>query len=350
MAEPASGDADPIRPTLSAVAQHANVSLATASKVLNGRSGVGERTRLRVQQVIDDLGYESPGSRPRRDPHHDPWLQVIVDTLDNPYSSTLVAGIIDAAERTSTLVVTRRIAAVNELASRQWADRLAATGCVGVIEVTSEVSAKRLAALRRVGCPLVVIDPVNAPATELNSVGATNWSGGKAAAEHLLDLGHERIAYVGGPGGSVSDQARVHGYWAAMRAAGIDVDLYSIPHGPFSYEQGLHAGGAVLDARARPTAIFAGCDAIAMGVFEAARERGVRIPDELSVVGFDDTVLAHSSTPRLTTVRQPLAQMGAMAMRMINELYAGEEPESHQVELATQLVVRDSTTAPGVRS
>ncbi|MDN5854056.1 MAG: LacI family DNA-binding transcriptional regulator, partial [Actinomycetia bacterium] len=177
--------AETTRPTLSAVAQSANVSLATASKVLNGRSGVGEQTRLRVQEVIDDLGYVSPGLRPHRDPDHDPWLQVIVDTLDNPYSSTLVAGVIDAAERANTLVVTRRIAAVNELAARQWADRLAATGCVGVIEVTSEVSPKRLAALRRVGCPLVVIDPVNAPATELNSVGATNRNGGKAAAEHL---------------------------------------------------------------------------------------------------------------------------------------------------------------------
>lgn len=338
-------DTDAARPTLSVVAQRANVSLATASKVLNGRSGIGEQTRLRVQQVINDLGYESPGSRSHRHPGHDPWLQVIVDTLDNPYSSTLVAGIIDAAERSGRLVVTRRIAAVNELVARQWADRLAATGCVGVIEVTSEISPRRLAALRRVGCPLVVIDPVNAPATELNSVGATNWNGGKAAAEHLVKLGHERITYVGGPSGSVSDQARVHGYWAAMRTAGLDVDLRTIRHGPFSYEQGLEAGGAVLDAATRPTAIFAGCDAIAMGVFEAARERGVRIPDELSVVGFDDTVLAHSSTPRLTTVRQPLAQMGAVAMRMINQLNAGDEPESHQVELATQLVVRDSTTA-----
>ncbi|HLR86156.1 MAG TPA: LacI family DNA-binding transcriptional regulator, partial [Nocardioidaceae bacterium] len=319
------------------------------SKVLNGRNGVGEQTRRRVQQVIDDLGYVSPGSRPHREPDHDRWLQVIVDTLDNPYSSTLVAGIIDAAERADTLVVTRRIAAVNELAARQWADRLAATGCVGVVEVTSEVSSKRLAALRRVGCPLVVIDPVNAPATELNSVGATNWKGGKAAAEHLLELGHQHIHYVGGPGGSVSDQARVHGYWAAMRAAGVEVDLHAIPHGPFSYEQGLRAGGDVLDSTDRPTAIFAGCDAIAMGVFEAARKRGVRIPDELSVVGFDDTVLAHSSTPRLTTVRQPLTQMGAMAMRMIDALYAGEEPESRQVELATQLVVRDSTAPLDVR-
>ena len=215
--------------------------------------------------------------------------------------------------------------------------------------VTSELTARQLAAFDRAGLSLVVIDPVNLPRSDVVSVGATNWSGGLAATDHLIRLGHRRIAYVGGPTASSPNQARLHGYRAALENAGVAHDPALVRHGVFDFASGVSLGGELLDSPEPPTAIFAGCDPTAVGVLAAAQSRGLRVPEDLSVVGFDDTYLTEWSRPTLTTVRQPLRDMGRVALRTLLRLIAGEPLDSHHVELATTLVVRDSSGPPPAR-
>jgi LacI family transcriptional regulator len=333
--------------TLARVAAHAGVSVATVSKVINGRSGVGETTRREIERIVEALGYVgvSERERPVRGAR-EPLIEIVIDTLRNPYSLALLSGAVTAADAAQAAVVTRMVGALDGETPLKWAQRLARTGRIGVIEVTSEYSAGREKALRSVGLPVVLVDPIDVPRTATVSVGATNWAGGVEATRHLVDLGHRNIAYVGGPRGAACDVARTHGYLAAMEQAGLRVELDEVVHGPFTFEQGLEAGLAVLSHPTRPTAIFAASDVTALGVLEAARRLGIAVPSQLSVIGFDDTVLAPSSAPPLTTVHQPIEAIGATAVSTILRLARGEVQHAKRVELATHLVVRASTAPP----
>jgi LacI family transcriptional regulator len=193
---------------------------------------------------------------------------------------------------------------------------------------------------------VVAIDPINLPREDVTSVGATNWAGGVSATEHLIDLGHRRIAFVGGPQRASSSQARLHGYRAALENAALSVDPNLVTHGTFRYDEAYNLGLQLLKRPHPPTAIFAASDVTAFGVMEAARAAGLRVPDELSVVGFDDTFIAAWSTPPLTTVHAPLRDMGRVAIRTLMRLVAGETLDSYHVELATHLVVRGSAGPP----
>jgi LacI family transcriptional regulator len=226
---------------------------------------------------------------------------------------------------------------------------LLAAGRQAVITVTSELPATDLTALSRARIPIVVIDPFDLPQARVVSVGSTNFLGGLAATQHLLELGHRRIAYLGGPPAAMCNQARLQGYRAAMEAAGFPVPDGYVRSGTFHHRDGVSEGGDLLGRPDRPTAVFAGSDETALGVMEAARTHGLRVPDDLSIVGFDDTSVARFAAPPLTTVRQPLREIGAAALRRALRLAAGEKVDSYHVELATELVVRESTARPPQR-
>jgi LacI family transcriptional regulator len=193
------------------------------------------------------------------------------------------------------------------------------------------------------GFPVVVVDPLRVADTKCISIGATNFTGGITAAEHLLSLGHRRIAHAGGPHPVDCSHARLAGYSSALRQAGIELDESLITHSAFSYDAGRQAARDLLDRSDRPTAIFAANDEIALGIMEEARRRSIRIPQDLSVVGFDDTFLASRSAPPLTTVAQPLLEMGRVATRSLAQMITNDVVSTHHIELATRLVVRDST-------
>ncbi|WP_435746368.1 LacI family DNA-binding transcriptional regulator [Microbacterium sp. PMB16] len=337
----------PNRVTLSRVAEEAGVSVATASKVINGRGGVGTATRRRIEAIVDQIGYVSVGERERPvRGKREPLIELVVDTLSNPYTLALLSGAVGAAETAQVAIVTRKLSAVGEQSPLKWAQRLARGGRIGVIEVTSEFSVEREKALRSVGLPVVLIDPLGLPRTSMVSVGATNWAGGLEATTHLIELGHTDIAYIGGPSIAACDVARTHGYNAAMQQAGLSIDLSEVLHGPFTFEHGLEAGLQILTRPVRPTAIFATSDVTAMGVMEAARTLGIAVPEQLSIVGFDNTMLASTSSPRLTTVHQPVEEIGRTAVETVQKMARGESLPSKRVELATHLVVRDSTAPP----
>ncbi|SDM04287.1 LacI family transcriptional regulator [Nonomuraea maritima] len=331
--------ATPRRATLATVAASAGVSVATVSKVLNGRSDVSPATRSLVQAVLRQHDYVAPA--PRRESPGAATVELQFDADLNAYSMEIVQGAVAAgAESGVGIVVSVRGGAERTTA---WARALVAAGRRALIAVTSEMTARQPAALARARLPLVLIDPLNLPRTRVTSVGSTNFAGGLAATHHLLSLGHRRVAYVGGPATAGCNQARLHGYRAAMEAEGALVLPGYVRSGHFRYRSGLAGGAAVLDLPRPPTAIFAGSDEMAIGIMEAARARGLRIPEDLSIVGFDDTQIARLTSPPLTTVRQPLREMGGVALRTALRLAAGERVDSHHVELATELVVRGST-------
>ena len=160
---------------------------------------------------------------------------------------------------------------------------------------------------------------------------------------HLIHLGHRRIAFVEGRPELWCSRARFDGYRAGLETAGLVVDGDLIMPGEFSYESGFRAGEHLFDRPVPPTAVFVSSDQMALGVYEALRRRGLRVPEDVSVVGFDDVPEASWSSPPLTTVRQPLADMGRLAVRTVQRLVRNETIESPRVELATELVVRSST-------
>jgi LacI family transcriptional regulator len=331
------------RATLATIAASAGVSVATVSKVLNGRADVAPTTRARVSDLLAKHDYVGRRGGARGQP----VVELVFDDELNAYATEIMQGMLDAAGTAGAVVavaVRGRRGAVGPPVA--WARELVATGREAVIGVVNSLTAGHVTALARAGLPLVVIDPIDLPRARVTSVGATNFAGGVAAARHLLSLGHRRVAYVGGSPTAACSQARMGGFRAALEAADVPVPDGYVQDGLFRYQDGVDGAAALFALPAPPTAVFAACDEVAAGVVEAARAHGLRVPEDLSVVGFDDTQLARYGSPPLTTVRQPLREMGAVALRTALRMAAGEELDSHHVELATELIVRKSTAPP----
>ncbi len=326
------------RPTLAAIAAEAGVSLPTVSKVVNGRPDVAPDTRALVERLLGERNYQRPGLRRGR---RTGLIDLIFNGLDSPWAVEILRGVEDWC---AAHAMGATVSAVRHGSARpaSWTSALARHDTDGVILVTSELTMPQLRQVRDEGIPLVVVDPVNLPEPDLPSVGATNWAGGLAATDHLLSLGHRRIGAVTGPPGYLCSRARIDGYRSALDRFGARFDQRLVRHGDFQHEGGFRRGGELLDLAEPPTAIFAGSDQQALGVYEAARQRGLRIPQDLSVVGFDDLPAARWVSPPLTTVRQPLADMGRVAAEMLGSLIEGIPLRSQRVELATELIVRES--------
>ena len=331
------------RATLATVAASAGVSVATVSKVLNGRTDVAPATRALIETLLRQHDYTARRARPARPAADAAPIELLFGGPLNAYSTAIIQGVLDAA---SAADVTVAVSTRPEEQQAAWARDLATAGRRAVIAVVKDLTADDLHALARAHLPLVVIDPLNVPRTRVTSVGSTNFAGGLAATQHLLGLGHRRIGYLGGPVAALCNQARLAGYRAAMEAAGAPILDGYVRHREFHYREGLVGGAELLGLPEPPTAVFAGCDEVAAGVIEAARARSLRVPEDVSVVGFDDTQVAWFASPPLTTVRQPLHEMGGVALRTALRLADDEKLDSHHVELATELVVRRSTAPP----
>ncbi len=215
--------------------------------------------------------------------------------------------------------------------------------CVVSIAQLSEAERAELAAK---GIPFVVFDPTSELPDGVPFVGATNWSGGRAATRHLIEVGHRRIAMVAGPPDVLCCTARLDGYRSALAAAGLPADERLVARAALTREHGRKAARTLLELADRPTAVFASNDLQALGVYQAAREMGLRIPHDLSVVGFDDLPVGAWVDPPLTTVHQPLVEMAAAATELALALGRGEQVAQVGLELATTLTVRASTAPP----
>jgi LacI family transcriptional regulator/LacI family xylobiose transport system transcriptional regulator len=329
------------RVTMSDIAIEAGVSVATVSKVLNGSDRVSQETRNRVQALLSERNYERRLAA-RTGPVA--IVDLVLREVSNPWATEIIAGAVEAARRVHATV------SVNVLPDTgghgSWLDDICARGTKGVIVLLARLNEREKATLRSRGIPLAMIDPRGEPDPSVPTVGATNWSGAYAATRHLAELGHKRIAIISGPRDLYCSRVRMDGYRSAMEEAGLAVDPDLMCWGDFHVEGAFKHATAMLSMHDRPTAIFAGSDLQAMGVLEAARHASLQVPAQLSLVGFDDIPLSRWMSPPLTSVRQPLAEMAATAVRLVLSHGEAASKEDRSVELATTLVVRESTGAP----
>ncbi|TXJ75246.1 LacI family transcriptional regulator [Streptomyces lavendulae] len=328
--------------TLAEIAREAGVSAPTVSKVLNGRADVAPSTRTRVEELLRAHGYR----RRRAEASRSPLIDLVFHELDSAWAMEVIRGVENVAQSAGLSVVLSESAG-RLTPGRSWADQVAARRPHGVVLVLSELDGAQQALLTSRSIPFVVVDPAGDPGPDVPSIGATNWQGGLAATRHLVELGHTRIGAISGPSRMMCSRARIDGYRAALETAALPVDPSLIVAGDFHHDAGYRLGMELLRRPDRPTAVFAGNDLQAVGLYEAARELGLRIPEDLSVVGFDDLPVARWVGPPLTTVRQPLTEMAEAAARLVLELGgAHEEHAATRLELATSLVVRSSTAEP----
>jgi DNA-binding LacI/PurR family transcriptional regulator len=327
--------------TIAEIARLAGVSAPTVSKVVNGRSEVGAETRALVQQVLHEHGYQHK----KRATKGSALIELTFHQLAGIYPIEIIKGVELVADEHNLAVVVSESQG-KQTPRRGWVEGVLARRPTGVIPVFSDLSAEQRTQLRAGRIPFVVLDPTGVPDDDVPSVGSTNWHGGLSATRHLLELGHRRIAVITGPSWALCSRARLDGYRAALDAAGIPVDPALIRDGEFEIAGGLTSTTDLLGLPEPPTAVFALNDGMAIGVYHAASQAGLRIPQDLSVVGFDDYPLDAWLVPPLTTVRQPLTDMGAAAARMVLDLARGDQLPSKRRELATELIVRSSTAAP----
>ncbi|UJW29352.1 LacI family DNA-binding transcriptional regulator [Saccharothrix sp. AJ9571] len=307
--------------------------------MLNQRYGVAATTSARVRSVIEELGYEASLVAQSLRNHRTNVIGILVADLE-PFSTELLKGAADAIRGSGfELVVYSAGGRTDDQAGweRRYLSRLSGTLVDGALLVTPAASLEP-----REGTPVVAVDPHTGSA-ELPTIDSDNLSGAQLAVEHLLGLGHRRIALLKGRPDLQSAHLRETGYRRALAAAGVPVDENLVQVGAYDPEVSAASARLLLDSPDRPTAVFAANDLSAIATVQTANELGLRVPEDLSVVGFDNIPESVLCVPPLTTVEQPIREMGRRAIQLLIPLINGEQPEPTHVTLDTRLVVRQST-------
>nr|WP_196792135.1 LacI family DNA-binding transcriptional regulator [Motilibacter deserti] len=323
------------------IAQLAGVSVPTVSKVVNGRADVGPETREHVERILREHGYRplrklgAPGAH----------VELVFHALEGVYDTEVINGVESVASEHGLALVVSQLGH-QFTPDALWMERVLSRRPAGVISAFSGLDREQRMQLRDRGIAYVVVDPTEDPGPEFPTVAAHNWMGGLAAARHLLELGHRRVAAVTGPMWALPARARFDGYCAALERAGVPFDARLVGEDDFLPRGGLAQARRLLRLPDPPTAFVAGNDGQALGVCQAVHEAGLRVPQDVSVVGFDDLALAESHVPPLTTVHQPVRQMAATAAGIAVRLAAGKPVERMRVELPVRLVERASAAPP----
>ncbi|WGD37716.1 LacI family DNA-binding transcriptional regulator [Lysinibacter sp. HNR] len=340
MSGPSDQPHSPGRVTIGDVARLAGVSIPTVSKAINGRYGVAPATLKRVLSVVDELGYETSivASSLRRQRTN--VLGILVAEFE-PFSVELLKGASTASSEKGYELLAYSSLSRGKSAigwERRSLSRLAGTLIDGAIIVTPTV----LAPIESI--PVVMIDPHTGQEGSA-TINSDSFGGAQIATQHLIDLGHRNIAHIRGRGDLISARLREDGYRDALLRAGLQPRPENVRDGGYQFRQSAQATQELLTLTDRPTAIFAANDMSALGAMSAAQELGLTVPRDLSIVGFDDIPEARSSTPPLTTLVQPLQEIGVRAVHMLSDLLEGEDPPQ-PTYLSARLVVRGSTAPP----
>lgn len=332
------------RPTIFDVAERAGVSYATVSRVVNGSPNVRESTRQRVQSAMLELGYVAHVTAQALARGRTQAIGLLAQEVDNPFFSVLIKGIdheISAAGQDLLLCTTHN----RQEKEAQYVARLSHGMVDGLLIILPHELPAYVTQLRADRYPFVLIDH-DSDAPGCNVINAANRSGTREGIAYLIELGHRRIGFITGRPDVGSTHQRLAGYHDALDAAGIARDDTLVVEGDFLEARGHEAAVALLARPHPPTAIFASSDAAAFGVLGAARDSGLRVPDDLSVLGFDDIVEASYPSAALSTVRQPLREMGHVAVRRLLSLIADPAQSPERIVMGTELVVRRSTAPP----
>jgi len=328
--------------TIVEVAAQAGVSFGTVSRVINNDIHVKKETRERVLQTMQRLGFVANRQARSLAGGKSNSVGVLVPDLGTGYIGEIIRGIDTELSLTGLdliLYTTHRTASkeANYVANL-------ATGMVdGLLLVLPRSPADFVGNLTRRKFPFVLIDHQGA-GCDCPAVGATNWQGGYNATEYLIKLGHKRIGFITGSMDLGCALDRLAGYRSALRTYHIPEAPELVYEGTFFQPDGYAGASALLDLPVPPTAIFASNDVMAMGCMDAVRNRGLRVPDDVSIVGFDDIPQASLIWPALTTIKQPLEKMGRVATQMLLDLLDHPEKEAERIELPTELIIRNSCT------
>jgi len=329
------------RATVRDLAAETGVSIATVSRVLNNHPHVAPGTRDLVQRAVERLNAQvhGPPTVPASVTQGAVYLRCPYLLTD--YFGLIVSSIAETLElHGKPLLLNAGEAAQQEVVLPTLASR---PGLSGAIIVLPPEPSEQLVALRARGFAFVVVDPRAPMPRDIAAVSAAHFAGARSITRHLVDLGHRRVGVIAGPHNWLASEARLAGHASALANVGVLPDTELVRSGGATAQFGYQAAGELLDLPQRPTALIGFNDKVAVGALAAAAQRGLRVPEELSIAGFDDIDLAQATRPLLTTVRQPLQEMGRLAVSLLIRLMERQRLDALHVELATELVVRDST-------
>jgi len=330
------------RVTIVDVAEKAGVSLGTVSRVINNDAHVAPETRERVTMVVREMGYVANRQARSLKGSKTNVIGVLVPDLGTGYIGEIMRGIDSelALSQLDLMLFTTHRAAIKEA---NYVANMVQGMVDGLLVVLPRNPTDYTGSLTRRNFPFVLIDH-QGTGESCPAVGATNWQGAYNATEYLIKLGHRRIGFITGSMDLGCANDRLDGYRSALRTHHIPEALELIYEGDFNQPDGYAGASVLLDLASPPTAIFASNDVMAMGVMDAVRNRKMYIPEDISVLGFDNIPQSAMVFPPLTTVQQPLEQMGRVATQMLLDILKNPDKNVGRIELPTELIVRDSTS------
>ena len=335
--------------TLSDVALKAGVSTMTVSRVVNGSAHISEATRQRVNSAIAELGYMPNGPARQLRSNRTKTIALVVTDIRNPFFTTVAGGVEDTA-RSQGYVVMFCSTYENETVEAEYIRALIERRVDGVLLVPASGGGASVRLLKQRGIPTVLVDR-HIENVEADEVRGASRAGARAGILHLIGLGHRRVAMLTGPEAVSTSSDRVAGYLDALKEACPDAECGPIRYGEFSEESGYRMACDVLSTTPRPTAIFAANNFIAFGALRAIREAGLRIPEDVSMLVFDDLPSGWTQDPYLSAVGQPAYEIGTEAAALLLKRLAGELTEEPcHILLPTELVVRRSSAPPQANS
>lgn len=320
--------------------------MPTVSKVLRGGTDVSAETRARVMDAVQAIGYTRKGgtkleTAPDENGLSD-FIDLVVTHFEGSWANLVLAGVgREAAAAGLDVVLT-----LADDPDVDWVSKVLRRRTIGTVVALVDPTSRQFNTLSAAGVPVVLVESQSTPPAGAAKVGVANWDGGRLAAEHLLSLGHRRLGVIAGHARHIYSRARVDGFRAAADTSDLGRAKVSVAYGAWETQRAAEATHELLDADPRITAIFACSDPMALGTYAALAERGLRIPDDVSVVGFDDLPEAHWISPTLTTVRQPTTELGAASVRLLLDLAKGDDSSARlgtRMELATELIARASS-------
>jgi len=326
------------------VAKQVGVSVQTVSAVVNNKPGITEETQERVYAAIEELGYRPFSIARSMRTRRTRTIALVVSDIANPSFATMASAAEDYAHAHGYNLILYnthddivRETGYIKTAVDRWVD--------GMIFVSAEDKMTSLNALEAAGIPTVAIDRIpkgyDGPSVTLDNV-----KSGRIAAEHLLDLGHTCIAHINGPLRLRLARERLAGFQQAIKARGLSPGHCVSGEGNWECMAGYKAMQKIMASDRHPTAIFAANDRMAIGAMQVIYEAGLRVPDDISVVGLDDIELAAFQNPSLTTVRQSFAELATLAVRLLLGILEGREPDRTQIVIEPAIIVRQSTAPP----
>ncbi len=329
--------------TIKDVAERAGVSVATVSRVINNEKYVNEDLRLQIQEIIHEMGYQPDAIARGLRTKSTNVISLVIPDINNPYFPEVARGVQSVADQYEYVVILCNTDRVVSL-EKKFLNILSQQRVEGIIINPSGSNSSELDLLASLKIPVVLISSQNI-LPKLDIVMVDNLQGAALAIQHLVDLGHHRIGLVGGSRDVSSGEQRYQGYLKALMENGIAVQEELITEGSFDHNGGYGCMKRLLKLEERPSAVFAANDIMAIGAVSAILEEGLRIPKDISIVGFDDISYASMMYPKLTTISQPKFEAGVAATKMLFEritIQANVKPR--RVVLNHSIIIRDTTT------